>query len=375
MRIAVNTRFLLSHKMEGFGWYTCEVVKRLVENHPEHEFILFFDRPFDKKFIFGSNVSPVVLHPQARHPVLFYLWFEFSVRRALKKYKADIFFSPDGYLSLGSRVKQIPVIHDINFEHNPEDLKWVMKTYLRKYFPKFAKKARHILTVSNYSKEDICRTYGISSDIVTAIWNGASEVFKPLSEMQKLKAKEKFANGNPYFLFVGALHPRKNVGRLIQAFTKFKEEEQNSSFQLVIVGEELWNKATNDVEIPEWVRSHIHFTGHLPLDELATVMGGAEVFTYVPYFEGFGIPLVEAMRCGTPILAGNKTSLPEVAGDAALYCDPFDVADIFEKMREIAANENLRSDLSRKGLERSLLFSWDHTAEKVWEVIEKCAAN
>ena len=155
MRIAINTRFLLTHKMEGFGWYTFEIVKRLVENHPEHTFIFFFDRAYDERFIFGENVTPVVLKPQARHPILFKIWFDRSVTKALKKHKADIFFSPDGYLSLRTEIPQIGVIHDINFEHFPEDLPKSPRNYLRKYFPKFANKANHILTVSESSKQDI----------------------------------------------------------------------------------------------------------------------------------------------------------------------------------------------------------------------------
>ena len=153
MKIAVNTRFLLSGKMEGFGWYTYEITKRMVEQHPEHEFIFFFDRPFDPKFIFASNVTPVVLNPPARHPVLFIYWFEFAVRRALKKVKADVFFSPDGYLSLRSMIPQISVIHDINFEHFPKDLPWSARAYLRYFFPLFAKKATQIITVSEYKIE------------------------------------------------------------------------------------------------------------------------------------------------------------------------------------------------------------------------------
>ncbi len=132
MRIAVNTRFLLSHKMEGFGWFTYEVVKRLVQNHPEHEFIFFFDRKYDSKYIFGDNVTPVILSPQARHPILFKIWFNYSVTKALKKYKADIFFSPDGYLSLKTEIKQISVIHDLNFEHYPQDLPSWPRKYLKK---------------------------------------------------------------------------------------------------------------------------------------------------------------------------------------------------------------------------------------------------
>lgn len=371
MRIAINTRFLLPTKMEGFGWYTYEVVKRLVEQHPEHEFILFFDRKYDEKFVFGKNATPVVLNPPARHPILFYIWFEHSVKRALKKYKADLFLSPDGYLSLKSNVKQIGVIHDINFEHNPQDIPSTMRKYLCKYFPKFAQKASHILTVSAYSKQDICATYKIPEDKVTVAWNGASDKFKPISEEQKTKVRMKYSSGNPYFLFVGALHPRKNVGRLIQAFELFKEKNPSSNHKLVIVGEELFGNKLGGIEISESIRSNIQFTGHVALEDLAELMAAAQIFTYVPYFEGFGIPLVEAMKCGTPILSANKTSLPEVAGDAALYCDPFSVEDIAEKLETLANDNELQINLSKLGLNRGQLFDWDHTANGVWDVICK----
>ncbi len=372
MRIAINTRFLLTHKMEGFGWYTFEIVKRLVENHPEHTFIFFFDRAYDERFIFGENVTPVVLKPQARHPILFKIWFDRSVTKALKKHKADIFFSPDGYLSLRTEIPQIGVIHDINFEHFPEDLPKSPRNYLRKYFPKFANKANHILTVSESSKQDICGTYNINPDKISASWNGASDVFKPLSDVEQEKVRAQYSNGKPYLLFVGALHPRKNLKRLLAAYEQLSKSG-HSAFELIIVGEALWKGSELESEISNSLKEHIHFTGHVPLEELARVMASATVFTFVPYFEGFGIPLVEAMKSGTAILSGNKTSLPEVAGDAALYCDPFDVDDIHEKLVTLLDNKTLRADLIQKGLERSKLFSWDKSAENVWNVIAKTA--
>jgi len=368
LRIAINTRFLLPTKMEGFGWYTYEVTKRLVEMHPEHTFIFFFDRAYDPKFIFGKNVEPVVVNPPARHPILFYIWFEWSIKRALKKHKADLFFSPDGYLSLGSDVKQIGVIHDINFEHHPEDLPKSALNYLKKYFPKFAKKADHIITVSDYSKQDICQTYQIKSDKITSIWNGASDAFQPISSSEKETIKEQYTGGSEYFLFVGALHPRKNVIRLLQAFDRFKKTT-TSDVKLVIVGEALWGNPTFNTAISEQYQSEVIFTGHLSLDKLTKIMAAAKVFTFVPYFEGFGIPLVEAMKCGTPVLAGNKTSLPEIGGDAVAYCDPYDVEDIAKQLIELDSNEVLRNQLSEKGLERSKQFSWDNCAKQVSKLL------
>lgn len=368
MRIAVNTRFLLPAKMEGFGWYTYEVTKRLVEQYPEHDFYFFFDRPYDKRFIFGTNVTPIVLNPPARHPVLFYIWFEWSVKRALKKYNIDLFFSPDGYLSLGSDVKQIGVIHDLNFEHHPQDLPKNALKYLRRFFPKFADKAQHIITVSEYSKQDIIETYGVSPEKVTAIWNGASDAFKPLPDEEKQAVKSRYTDGQDYFLFVGALHPRKNLIRLVQAFERFKQTT-NSTTQLLIVGELLWKNEQFRQAISTDNHSEIKFTGHLSLEELIRVTGAAKLLTFVPYFEGFGIPLVEAMKCGTPILSGNLTSLPEVAGDAAVYCDPFDVEDIASNMARLDNDPERLSQLSRAGSERAKLFGWDHCADAVAKVL------
>ncbi len=368
MRIAINTRFLLSAKMEGFGWYTYEVSRRLVEQYPEHDFFFFFDRPYDNRFIFGPNVTPVVLYPPARHPVLFYTWFEWSVKRALKKYRIDLFFSPDGYLSLNSPVKQVGVIHDLSFVHYPDDIPKLPLKYLQHYFPKFARKANHIITVSEFSRQDIIKTYRVDSGKVTAIWNGASDAFKPLTEAEKQIIKSTYTSGDDYFLFVGALHPRKNLIRLARAFELFKQRTRSKT-KLLIVGEMLWKNKEFKEAISSENQSEIMFTGHLSLEELTKVMGSAKLFTFIPYFEGFGIPLAEAMKCGTPILSGNLSALPEVAGEAAEYCDPFNIREIAEKMIDLDANPARLKELSEAGLERSGQFSWDKCAAEVAKVL------
>jgi glycosyltransferase involved in cell wall biosynthesis len=367
MRIAINTRFLLTNKMEGFGWYTYEITKRLVENHPEHEFFFFFDRAFDKKFIFGKNVTPLVLFPPARHPILFYWWFNFSVTKALKKNKVEVFFSPDGYLSLNTNVPQIATIHDLNFEHYPQDLPKTAQKYLSHFFPKFAKKATKIITVSEFSKQDICKSYHINPEKVSVIWNAASKAFKPIENEAAQLIRNKFSKGNEYFIFIGALHPRKNVQKLIEAFTIFKRKHPNS-YDLVIVGENLW-KSSNNLTIPKDIINYVHFSGHLSLDDLSFVTASAACLTYVPYFEGFGIPLIEAMRCGIPIIAGNLSSLPEVLGNAGVLVNPFSELEIAQAMEHIFLDDNLRQELKAKSLERSSIFSWDNAAEKVWNEI------
>lgn len=371
MRIAVNTRFLLSHKMEGFGWFTYETVKRMVENHPEHEFIFFFDRKYDTKFVFADNVTPVVLMPQARHPILFKIWFNYSVTKALKKYNATIFFSPDGYLSLRTNCPQIGVIHDLNFEHYPKDLPKNALKYLKYYFPLFAKKANHIISVSEYSKQDIASTYAIDPAKITVAYNGASEQFVPISLTEKKDIKIKYANGEDYFIYVGAIHARKNVERLLLAFDQFKAITQSAT-KLMIVGENLWKNPSFEQLLEKLVyKEDVIFSGHVDLKTLTKLMGAAKALTLVSYFEGFGIPLVEAMRVGIPILTSNKTALPEIAGDAGLIVDPFSIDAIADGLLKLDQDDQLRKKLVEKGTERSKLFSWDKTASIIWEAIEK----
>ncbi len=364
--IGINARNILGSKMEGFGNYSYELVKRITVNHPEQAFVLFFDRPVDSKFVFSSNVKTVVLFPPTRHPFLWILWFEWSLKRALKKHQIDLLWSPDGFCSLSSSVPQIATIHDLNFEHYPKDLPWLVSSYFRTFFPKFARKAKHILTVSNFSKKDIVDTYGIPNNKISVVYNGISDEFSELSTDEINETRHQFANGNPYFLFVGSLHPRKNIKRLVEAYAEFSLT--NSEIDLVIVGNAMWKQ--EEFHLTSETKQRIHFLGHLSTKDLSRVTGAAFALSYVPYFEGFGIPLIEAMRCGVPIISANTSCLPEIAGDAAIYCDPFSTMDITEKMRNLAEDVALQTSLSKNSLVRSNQFSWDFAANQVWEVLK-----
>ncbi len=366
MRIAINTRNLLKGKMEGFGQYTLELCKRLTIAHPEHEFYFLFDRPFDKEFIFSKNIVPIVLKPPARHPVLWYLWFEISLGRFLNKNNIDVFWSPDGFINLRTDVPQIATIHDINFHVHPKDLPKSVSYFYNRFFPKFSQKATKILTVSNFSKQELIKHYEIVESKISVIYNSADEIFKPLKEVEKHKIKAEITNSKPYFLFVGSLHPRKNLQRLLHGFSVFAK--QNMEFDLVVVGSPLWKKT--GIQMPEEIKKRVHFTGYLAQNKLALITGSAHALSFLPYYEGFGIPMVEAMKCGVPVLAANTSCLPEIAGEGALYCDPFDIEDIALKMHSLC-REEVHSALSKKALHRGKIFSWDDSMEKVWFEINK----
>ena len=371
MEIVVNTRLLLKDKLEGIGWFTYETLKRITKAHPEHHFIFAFDRNFDEEFIFSDNVTPIILSPQARHPVLFYVWFEYAITRILRDLKADIFLSPDGYLSLSTDVKSFAVIHDLNFLHHPQDLPFLVRKYYNHFFPKFAHKANRIATVSEYSKNDIISSYGINRNKIDVVFNGASTIYKPISEAEKLNTKLEYTQSSDFFVFVGSLHPRKNISRLLQAFDEFKRTF-SSTIKMVIVGERYWGASEMENVFRKMeFKQDVLFIGRLPNEKLKNLIASALALTYVPYFEGFGIPILEAMNCDTPVMTSNVTSMPELSSGAALLVDPFSVQSIKEGMLKIARDENVRSFLIEKGRKRRVDFSWDKTANKLWESVDK----
>ncbi len=371
MKIVVNTRLLLPGKLDGIGWFTYETLLRITRSHPEHEFFFLFDRPWDETFIFSGNVHPHIIRPQSRHPFLWHIWFQRGTRKFLRNHPADLFFSPDGFIPLNCRVRTLPVIHDINFVHYPKDLPAVTGAYYRKYFPLFAHHASRILTVSGFSKKDIATQFGVPPEKISVAWNGVSPVFSPLTDKEKEESRQRFAGGSPYFVHIGSLLPRKNIPRLLKAYERFREQT-SSGIRMVIAGREMFGNG----ELWRVLKKMKHagdvlFPGGLDRQGTRLLIGGAEALLFVSYFEGFGIPLVEAMACHTPVVAAQATALPEVAGEAALYTDPFSVEAIAGAMDRITTDTALREKLKKEGAARVKQFSWDKTAEQVWEAIEK----
>lgn len=371
MRIAVNTRLLLHGKLEGIGWFMFESLRRMCQQHPEHQFLFIFDRPYHPDYIFSDNVEAVVIGPQARHPILYYIWFNFSVPYILKKYKVDMFLSPDGYIPLRSPVKTLAVFHDINFEHYPQDFPVAERFYYRRYFPRFARLATRIVTVSQYSKQDIMQQYGIAEDKIDVVYNGANEAFIPLFEKEKAQQRERYTQGKAYFVFVGALNPRKNLVNLLKAFDSFKQNDRQG-VKLLVVGEKMFKtKQIFDTYEQMRYKDEVVFTGRLQSAELHKVIASALSLAYVSYFEGFGIPIVEAFYAGVPVITSNVTSMPEIAANAALLVNPMDTQEIAKALSCMANDEVLRTRLVEKGNLRKQDFHWQHTADGLWQSILK----
>ncbi len=373
MKIAVNTRLLLPGRIEGISRFMFETLSRVVASHPEHEFLFLFDRMWSEEFVFNSNVTPVKIPPPARHPFLWYLWHELAVPYALRKHKADLFYSPDGILTTANVCTNALTLHDINFVHNSSYAPGLVGAYYRHYVPKFLANSARVSTVSKYSAQDIAREYGLQAGDIDVVYNATSSGFKHLSEPATPLGK-RLQTLPGYFLFVGRIHERKNPIGLVRAFAKYLQAKPNG-FQLVFAGATMYNDGPLFDEIQKLgIDDNVIFTGRLTEEELNDAYSFATALTFVPFFEGFGIPVIEAMTCQTPVVSSTSTSLPEVCADAAILVDPHDIDGIARAMEAVSTDSKMREDLVKKGLQRAVSFNWDSSAVALWNSLEKAIA-
>lgn len=371
MIIGVNTRFLLYNNLEGFGYFTKEILQLLTRQYPQHQFHFFFDRPFDGAFIFSPNVKGHIVSPPARHPLLWKYWFDVKVSLLLKKLKADVFLSMDGQCSLTTRVPQCLAVHDLGFLHHPEAYKKSHVLYLKKFTPAFIKKAKTIVTVSNFSKQDIISHYKTSEEKISVVYNGIKDVFIPTSFDEQTAIKEKHTAGAEFFLYTGAIHPRKNLMALLKAFSIFKRRLK-SSMKLVLAGRLAWKNDEFLALLNTYkYKDDVVLTGYLQEGELAGLMASAYALVYPSLFEGFGVPVIEAMKCGVPVLTSKDSSMQEIGEEAAMYFDAQNVDDIADKLMRIYKDEMGRKDLIKKGLVVAQKYSWQKTTDAVWKSLMK----
>ena len=265
----------------------------------------------------------------------------------------------------------VTTIHDISYEHYPELFTKKEALFLSYGIQNTAKRAAKIITVSEYSKHDLMETYKIPDDKIVVTYNSIDESFKVIHDPVRIKQiKDKYEIGDAdYILAVGNLQPRKNIVRLLEAYKKLRLENINMKEKLVIVGKKAWmfSEIFKKLEGFPYIKDVI-LTGYVPQNELPILYNGARLFVYPSLFEGFGLPVLEAMACGVPVVTSNVSSLPEVSGDAALLIDPYQVEGIADGMYQLLNQPSLYEACRLKGIQRANQFSWRKTAEKTVEV-------
>jgi glycosyltransferase involved in cell wall biosynthesis len=366
MIIAVNTRLLLKDSLEGCGYFVHEVFRIMADRYPQHQFYFLFDRPYDPSFVFGKNITPIVISPPARHPILWKYWFDIKVPAVLKRIKADVFVSADGFCSLATRVPQCLVVHDLGFLHFPDGYKRSHRLFYKHYTPRFLRKAAAIATVSQFSKNDIIKTYHTPERRIRVVYSAVKDRFGPIGWEEKEEIKAKYTEGREFFIYVGAIHPRKNLVNLLKAFSLFKKRQQ-TNMKLVLAGRLAWkNEEFKKLFSTYKYRQDVVLTHYLEEAELARLTAAAYALVYPSFFEGFGVPVLEGMKCHVPVLTSKGTSMEEIGGDAALYFDPSNPQDIAARLMLIYKDETLGRRLIEQGKLVSQKYSWEKTADGLW---------
>jgi glycosyltransferase involved in cell wall biosynthesis len=374
VKIAINARLLKESGLEGIGRYAQEIISRMVIEHPQDEFHLIFDHEPSERFRFGSNVYFHKVGLPARHPILWYLWLEYSFYNVVKKIQADIIFSPESFISLRSGIPTVMTTHDLAFEHDDTFNKRIHINYLLRQVPKFHHKAAAIICVSEYTRQDVIKRYTIPEGKTHVVYNGVSSEFKPVSGQKVGDFKNEMGLLIPYFLYVGAIHPRKNIVNLIKAFEQFKKS-YNTAHQLVLAGRMAWKYRNIDQLIRESeYKTDIKQIGYFDGD-LNMLINGAEGLCYLSLFEGFGMPIIEAMAAGTPVIASHISAIPEVTGAAALLVDPHNINEIAAQMYQIIHDQLLREKLINEGFLRAQLYNWDEAAHKTYKILTDTASQ
>lgn len=371
MKIAINARFSGQNTLEGYGRFTNGLVVAMASACPSDEFIMMYDRQPENSVMRQGNISELVKGPAARHPLLWKLWYDMSMPSMAKKAKADLIFSPDGFCSLHSSVPQVLAIHDLAFLHFPTGISRLYRSYYRYYTPQFIRKAKHIITVSEFSMRDIMDHYPHAKGKISVIHNAADKGFRPLEWNVKEQVRGKYADGCEYFLYAGSIHPRKNLLNLLKGFSWFKKR-QRSNMKLILAGRLAWGADEFVRQLQTYkYRDEVVMTGYVSDEEMQHLVGAAYAMVYPSHWEGFGLPVLEAMQSGVPVITSSNSSMPEIGGDAAMYCDPGDSEGWGKAMGYLYKDENYRSGLITKGIDRASMFNWEVSAKKLREIFDR----
>ena len=380
MRICFDARVIID-KLTGLGNYTYNLVKHLLMLDSENEYIVLINRSLtdqhpikhlEQKNLKKRFVQIPEVTPQQQVMVPFELW----------KQKPDVYHYPNFDLPVFQPYNSIFTVHDLTYlKHRDLYIKrrWAKNLYTKSIMALGARKAKRIISVSTSTKRDLQEILRVPEEKIYVILEGLDECYfngqcsqpEPKLFEQYLGLKEE----DEYFLFVGERRPHKNLVQLVEAFSVFKKRLPNN-IKLVIGGKKYADYDKPEEKVRELNLTHdVVFLGYVPEDFLPTLYKRAKCFVFISIYEGFGLPLLEAMACGTPIITSNLSSMPEVAGDAALTVDPYNVEEIANAMQRLTEDLDLRQQLVKNGFRRVKKFSWQSAAEKTLELYESISKS
>ncbi len=367
MRIGIDAR-MFSDGFTGIGRYNFELTKRLFEqkemNGEPLEWVIFLNDPEFSKFDFPKHVKKVRVDAP-----IYSLAEQTKFLPILYKEKCNLVHFTHFNVPIGYRKPFVVTIHDttINFYPGKKFDKWYHKKGYDAIMTNAVRSSKKIITVSENTKKDVMRLYGIKSEKIQPIWIAPSEEFVPISDAEKTEIKKKYDLPEQFLLYTGNWREHKNLVGLLKAFHQLRSK--NDSLELVITGKP-------DPHYPEvletmkalGLESAVKMPGLVDFEDLRKLTAAATVYVFPSFYEGFGLPPLEAMKCGTPVCASNVSSIPEVCGDAAILFDPENVNEMAESIAKVLSDKDLQKKLAQKGFERVEKFSWDECATRTLEV-------
>jgi glycosyltransferase involved in cell wall biosynthesis len=318
-----------------------------------------------KKNRYFKNISEIIIN-NPFEKIFKTLWYPYAIYKLKENKEFDIIHNTRHFptvFKLKYSKYMITVLDIMPIVIPPN--KYSIKKYImyRTLLPRTLKSADKIITISHHTKQDLTKYLKVPEDKIKVIHLAANENYKPLNENEINTIKQKYNLNYPFILYVGGLAPNKNVERLIKAYYKLKK--QDVKHKLIITGVKRWKYKSIFETIDKLnLQKDVIFAGYVPDEDLPALYNAADLFVYPSLYEGFGLPPLEAMACGTPVITSNASSLPEVVGDAGIMVNPYDVDELAKAMYEVLTNDGLREELSKKGLERAKLFSWKKCAEE-----------
>jgi glycosyltransferase involved in cell wall biosynthesis len=368
MHIGLNAHLLsLSRTYRGAGinWYIYNLLLNLALVDQENQYTVFLG---DRRFPPNPGLTLRTSWLPTTHPLVRIGWEQLFQPFVLWQEKIELLHSLAFVTPLISPCPSVVTIYDLSFILFPKGFKYSKRLYLTLLTRLSAQKARRIITISESTKRDTVRLLGVSSEKVDVVYCGVDKAFCPLPEREVASFRQKRGLPERIILFVGTIEPRKNVARLVEAYSRLRDGQ----VKLVIGGARGWLYEEVFAHVEELeLTGDVLFPGYIPPDELPLWYNAAELFVYPSLYEGFGLPPLEAMACGTPVITSNVSSLPEVVGEAGLTVDPMDSEGLAEAMNQVLGDGTLRQSMREQGLARAGHFSWAKAARETVGVYQR----